>query len=286
MTCELKDQFSFIIMFSFGNQQKKEEEEKPQFQISENMLISELPDDIKKDFISVYQTIQDHKAPAAQSTTYSTKNIEENIDKIKKDTLQELQTNLTSVAGNIDRGNSILKELENELKISKLDITNSSHIGNPPTHFIRRYVNKINKMAYDLEQKLAMAGSCLQPQQNNFSEKLPEQIMIELLEQQQNAITRCAARVAQVQEKTSMVRAELESKLNLSALQIDLDNDKDISSIQQNVLLKLKQFQIDEKKKISKRNEELDLLGNSTKPVQTTQSGFSGFSFGGFGKKS
>lgn len=268
-------------MFNFAQQKKPEEEEKPQFQISENMLISELPNDVKKEFISVYQTIRDHKEPAAQSTTYGSKNIEAGIAGLRADTLRELQTGLSAAAGNIDRGRASLRELERELKVAKLDLTNSSHIVNPPTRFIRRYVSKINRMAKDLEQRLAVAGSCLQPQQCGVRSGAPERAVVDLLEQQQNAITRCAARIAQTQERISAVRAELESRLNVSGAQIGLEDEQDAGSMQQNVAMKLKQFQADEKKKVSKRNEELDLLGNSTKQVQTSQSGFSsGFNFG------
>ena len=275
---------ALLHMFNFGSfGQQQQTEEKPPFQMAEHMLISELPNDLKKDFIDVYQTIQDHKEPAAKSTTYSSKNIESSIESIKKGTVNELLTNLTSVANNIDHGKSVLKELQNELAIAKSDLTNSSHLRNPPTPFIRRYVAKINKMAVDLEQMLASAGSFLQPQQKITTN--PSQIMVDLLTQEHNAIVRCSARVAQVQTKLTSVRSELESKLNISHSQIDLDDHQLESSNQQNIQIKYKQFLNDRKRKITKQNEESDLLGNSTKPVQSQSSGFgfgSGFNFGSF----
>ncbi|KAH0791671.1 hypothetical protein GPJ56_004357 [Histomonas meleagridis] len=270
--------------FNWGSFNQQPKEEKPPFQMSEHMLLTELPNDLKKDFLDVYKTIQAHKEPAAKSTTYSSKNIESLVESIKKETVNELLTKLTSVANNIDHGKAELEELQSELNIAKSDLTNSSHIGDPPTPFIRRYVAKINKMAIDLENMLASAGRYLQPQQKITTNS--SQVMVDLLSQEHEAIVRCSARVSQVQAKLTSVRSELESKLNVSHSQLDFSDYQFESSYQQNIQVKYKQFLNDRKRKVTKRNEESDLLGNSTKPVQTQGTGFGfgfGFGSGGFG---
>ena len=136
--------------FAFPSLQKKTEPEpeKPHFQITEQMLISELPNDIAKQFIDAFESIQKNANDLSKNATnVSASTVESDFEAIKKETMECLTGSLVSLAHQIDFGKSSFSEIEKDLKVSNSDYINSSHFRGTPSPFIKRYSSRINKLA-------------------------------------------------------------------------------------------------------------------------------------------
>lgn len=273
--------------FSFGTglgAKKQEEEEKPRFQVTEQMLISELPNDIAKLFIDAFEQIQTtSKELSVNASNVSNATIESDFEQIKKDTIECINGGLTSLAHQIDFGRSSFNECKKDLEVSKSDCNNSNHFRGVPSPFIKRYASRITKHAEELSQKLASYNSRFQPNQqlSGFKEQNESQVLIDLLTEQQKSILRISSRVAAINERLEKIRSIMKTRLktNISANQVE-----DIQQVPcaQKVQDEYKRFLSDKKQKRIKIAEETDLFGNSTKVVPKKAGGLFGNSGSNF----
>ncbi|OHT16550.1 hypothetical protein TRFO_13145 [Tritrichomonas foetus] len=270
--------------FGFGQTQQKQEEEKPHFQITEQMLISELPDDIAKEFIDVFTQIHDNTKELAQNSSNVTScTVESDVASIKKETIDCINGSLASIAHQIDFGQAAFAESKNELSVAKSDFDNCSHFRGTPSPFIKRYVTRIHKTADELTQSLASYSSRFQSQQSNSSES-GSAILNKMLTEQHQAILRCSSRVAALMEKLDKARSAMSSKLKTN-IKFEQAEDSQQNLCSQKLQEAWRRFTADQKQKLYKIADETDLFGNSAtaaKPAQSTGT----FNFGGFGGQS
>lgn len=272
----------FNFNFNFGQPKKEEEEEKPHFQLTEQMLINELPNDIVTQFIDVHKLIQENsKSLSTNATKVSGCSIESDCETIKKDIIECLNSSLTSLAHQIDFGQSSFNECKNDLEISKSDYQYSSHYRSIPSPFIKRYVSKIKKHAEELSQSLASYNSRFQPQQieQNQNKQSETQILYNLLSEQQQAILRCSSRVAAIKNRFEKVRSTVAAKLDTN-LNLELNDDIQQNLCAQRIQDEIKRYENDKRQKRIKIIEETDIFGNSKAPPPKSNNLFGGFNFG------
>ncbi|OHT10005.1 hypothetical protein TRFO_20916 [Tritrichomonas foetus] len=282
MACQNQMNFG-NLSFGFGQQPKQEE--KPPFQINEQMLLTDIPSDVVKEFIDVHKKIVETRTFLAKEEQQKQSNENSEDDSTQKTLLSirdestsEIFGSLTSLAHQIDAGKKTVKEFEEELAISKSDYTNSEHIRSLPSPFILRFVDRVEKSAEDFAQSIAAYGSHLQPNKPISNEN---QIIFDFLNEQHNAILRCSSRVSKLNEKLIATRNNLATKLKINSINISNFEESAEDSYAQSIDVKYQQFLGQQKQKNQKRIEESDLFGNSTVEEQTTSGGF-GFG-GGFG---
>lgn len=272
--------------FKFGTglggfgKKNQEEVEKPQFQVTEQMQISDLPNDIATLFVNAYELIQKNsKDLSTNASNVSNCTIEPEFNIIRKDIVECITGSLISLAHQIDFGQSSLNECKKDLDTAKSDCTNSNQIRGVPSPFIKRYASRITKRAEELSQALASYNSRFQPNQNQFSsfqEQSESQVLNNLLAEQQKAILRCSSRVAAINERLERIRSTIKSKLKTS---INTNQNEGIQQVlcAQKVQDDYKRYLSDQKQKRIKIAEETDLFGNSTIVVQKKTGGFNFF---------
>lgn len=263
-----------------GLNKQQQQPPQPQFQITEQMLIGDLPVEAWNEFINVFQKV--NESPN-ENVLEGVSAIDTEINGLEDDTTKALLGTLMSLAHQIDYGKSIIKEYKDELEKSKDDLSNSSHVRVVPTPFIIRYVNKIQQRATDLSESLAAYESRLQPTDSSDSQKT----MYELLNKQHEAVLRCSSRVSRLREKLDKVRTQISQKVKSDSTMMsisegtnDIDNRGLVSA---DISTSFSQFQAEQKKKIEKRNANSDLFGNSNvqAPAKTGFGLGSGLGLGG-----
>ena len=269
--------FNFNFGGSSNNAAAEKDESKQHFQISEQMLLSELPNDIASEFVDVYKTIQNTTSEMSQTAAKtSTCENQSDVQKLKQETTAAIVGSLSSLAHQIDIGQSTFHELKAEHELAKLDLDSYSHFRGAPSPFIKRYFAKIQKFADDLAQSLSSYSNRCQSRTNDARND-GEAMLNSMLNEQHSAILRCSSRVAALVEKMDRVEAEISNRMKggiTHQKSEDSQNDNCSRMLQES----WKRFQNNQKRKLYKIADESDLFGNSATQAQNQSS--SGFSFG------
>lgn len=246
------------LNFGLGKQQQQPQQS--QFQMTEQMLITDLPPDVSNSFVEVFKKVTE--SPNTD-VLEGVSPIDVEIKQLEEETQQALKGSVISLAHQVDYAKSVIKELNKELERSQSDLTNSSHVRTIPSPFITRYVNRLQQRATDLSESLAAYQSRLQPNYQIDS----DQTVRELLEQQYNAILRTSTKVVHLRDKLDQIRILTMQKLNTDSLSssfvnYDANNEtKDL--ISNRIENDFTQFKAERKRKLDKRNANSDLFGNS-----------------------
>lgn len=259
---------------SFGQQQKPQEHQKPRFQVTEQMQLSDLPAEESNDFISVFQSISENSAIKPLTPSDS---IESDIEQLTQQTKAAILGPLTSLAHQVDYGKHILDEFKRVLDTSRSDFGNKSQARSLPTPFIKRYVQRVHQESQDFSEALASYKSKMEATQLNNS----TQSVYDFLEQQQLAILRVSSHIAKIRDQTNSIRAELSSKLKINPYQLMASNDSTEieTTISRDVLNHYKAYLNDEKRKADERLLHTDLFGTNTAapPPKPASGGFGNF---------
>lgn len=232
-----------------------------QFQLSEQMLMNELPAEAWNEFIAVFDSVQSN---FEYKNAKEFDSVEESLEEIDNESTNALLGSLTSVAHQIDSGVELIEYYKNELKLAQNDLTNSSHIRILPTPFIKRYVARIHNNAENLSQALKDFECRL----HSNTERDPHEIMQDFFKKQYEAIIRCYSRIARIQTKSDEVRTSLLQKIrNNQSCSSSLSMSNEVytkENVAQSIRTSFSQYQAEMRKKNDKRNQNSDLFGNST----------------------
>lgn len=279
---------------SFGNNQQQQKQEEPEFKLSEQMLFEDVTDNnIRSQFIEVYNLIEENKKLIREGKESNSER-QKTLDQIHDKVADDIFGSLSSIARQIDSGTKLLKEYENDLKISKTDhsISNSEPNESHPSVFLLKYVDDLEKTAESLSQSISAYSSHLQSQTNSIAsdDQIENQMLFHFLKEQTEAIYRCSTKVSRLNEKRNRVQQILNQKLKINTFIFNIEEEATENSTVQSIKSKYQQFQEQKKQKEKQNSDQSDILGNSTVISKTAANSF-GFSFGntgfgsGFGKK-
>lgn len=278
----------------FGNNQQQQKQEEPEFKLSEQMLFEDVTDkNIRDTIIDVYKEIENNKKLIREGKESNSER-QKTLDQIHDKVADDIFGSLSSIARQIDSGTKLLKEYENDLKISKTDhsISNSEPNESHPSVFLLKYVDDLEKTAESLSQSISAYSSHLQSQTNSIAsdDQIENQTLFHFLKEQSEAIYRCSTKVSRLNEKRNRVQQILNQKLKINTFIFNIEEEATENSTVQSIKSKYQQFQEQKKQKEKKNSDQSDILGNSTVISKTATNSF-GFNFGntsfgsGFGKK-
>lgn len=296
-------------MFGFGNNnnnQKKPEEE--EYRMTEQMLISNLPDNLLDKFVLAYQSMKkvsailkgknedNVKDPTAVSDIKDKTKIRMNwkmledlevnqkkIEKIMEESKKVIEGSLTLRAHRIDAMKCLYKERLKELRDAKKHYEESSHLRTLPSPFIKNFVENVEKEADEVTHSLNTYSSYFGADIKKNTRDNDYQFLLE----EHESIVRCASRISILQKKLAATKDEVETRLKIDPHMFKQYEKNSEDTSEQLIRLRYKQFLASEKKKAETETEESDLFGNSTKVVkeQPKKTGFS-FGTGSFGSSS
>ncbi|OHT10116.1 hypothetical protein TRFO_20771 [Tritrichomonas foetus] len=253
--------------FNFwGNNPAEKNEEKDSFQLTEQMLLTELPGSVAKDFLNIYNNIVENRkfinenkiTSAAQ--TVSEKDIQFKISNLNENANSELLNNLSSLAHLIDFGRKTLKEFQEDLQISKKDYSETDQLQSFPSPFMIRFSKQLEQTAENISQEIIAYGSHFQP--TALSEK--ENILFHFFKEESNAILRISSRISNIKRKYSATRTLLCNKLRIPISQTDASDLSLDNSYANTILSKYKHFRAEQKSKIQKNSDDSDIFGMPT----------------------
>ncbi|KAH0786292.1 hypothetical protein GPJ56_009969 [Histomonas meleagridis] len=282
----------------FGQQQNQPEPE-DEFEMTEQMLVTNLPSKILDKFVSVYvsmkkvKDILKAKTEGSPQTTVPSdigknairfnwkmhedlEEIQTKFEALEKNTHKVIENNLTLLAHRIDSVKSLYAESKKSLVDAKRHFDEASHLRTLPSPFIKSFVTNIEKEAENVSQLLSTYSSYMRANDNQFDQSTPD---YSFLMEQHKAMLRCSARVEMLQQKLASTQDELASRLKIDPRMFRQYEKTTEETCAQLIEIKYKQFVAQEKKKMETMNEESDLFGNSTKEKKEEQKQ-TGFGFG------
>lgn len=281
--------------FNFGGKQNKEEE-KPKFQMTDEMFLSELPNDLAKQFNDVYEKIQQiSKDLSSNINNSSSSTVEIDVKYIQEQTKEYREGPLTSFARRIDSGYKSYSDSKKELEYAKTDFQNASHFHDTPSPFMKRYTNRLIKDFEQSSQALESYNIRFKPEtqfssnnQNTANQIIPSQVMISILKEEHQAILRCSSRIAQIKRRHDDMITHFSNRgINFY---IDQHSQKEKPFCSQVLQDSYKRFLDNKKNTIQKITEETNLFGDydiaiPQKSITTFGSAFSTPKAIGFGNQ-
>jgi hypothetical protein len=270
--------------FSFGGSQAKDEPPKPTYQLSEEMLIVDLPADAKKTFVEVFESVRNTGTLSDRQSPTSTSTLEAETKSLTEAITGVLMGPLTSLAHYVDSGQSAVTRMRASLDTARADYGSSAHPRAVPTPFIKRYVSHITKLAQELSQALGSRGN----ETDGDAGRTGEESIHELLVRQHEAILRLSTRIATLSQRLQENRETLVKIHKFTPSELDPQDQTSTMTNTNSVHDKFKKFQEERKQNTEKRTDRADLFGMmpvTQKPALGTGTwGFGGGAGGGFGQ--
>ena len=270
--------FGFPSFSGFGQPPPEE----PEFQLSEDMVLKDLPEKPKGEFGNVWVKVKEAKEQMLGEVRKATD--DESLRYVEQEVLSILNAKLASIAHLIDRGSEEVEIFKRRLEANQADWENRVHARRGLSPFLVRYDEQVQRKAKEFCQDL----SALDRHLSQNGDLNYEDGLLNLLNQEYKAVLAAANRVANLRRKLDQLRSDLSSKMKFGAVQFERAAEIPENSYAQKIKDMYKQFKADMKSRIKKNNEEADLFGNVRRenaPAASQSSfGTGGSSFGtGFG---
>jgi chromosome segregation ATPase len=207
---------------------------------------------------------------------------EKRLNELEEDITRGLKHTIATLASEVDHGNSAIAEYQDSLETARRDIKSAAH-GNRGSvaSFLSRFVDSIRKRDQILGEALRAFKKRLELDDSTQSPKT----IVQVLQQQHEAIVRSAARVEQLRERMGQVKRRAIDFLRSRRIHTNMIENVDEGDQKGSVLATVNdnygQFLADRKRDLDKRHTNPEQF--KTPPQQ------SGFSFGsgmfsGFGQ--
>jgi hypothetical protein len=251
--------------------------------VKEEMTLEEINND--KSLQGAIEQIKDLNKKVAE---YSAKakpidgadTFEKRLNELEEDMIRGLKHTIATLASEVDHGNSVISEYQDSLETSRRDIVYGNR--NSTSSFLIRFVDSIQKRDEILREALHSFKRRLESDEYTQSPKA----IVQVLQQQHEAIVRAAARVEQLRDDMSQVKRRVvkcgkSGRLQGTVIE-NVEEGEQRGSILSAVNDNYVEFRAERNRDLEKRHTNVEEF----KTVQTQQSGFSfGKSFGSFGQK-
>ncbi|EAY02563.1 hypothetical protein TVAG_116170 [Trichomonas vaginalis G3] len=164
--------------------------------VEEGMLIQDLEVEARNILIDTYNNAVNlfaKEKPIDGLDSFGKK-----ITDLYDDVNRSINHTLLHLANEIDHGNSMIKEARDELDTFHRDYTDSLHSQTFPSPFISRFTDNLQQRSKNLSEAITSYETKLQ---NNEQAESPA-VLVQVLQEQYNAIIRCSARVSEIQRKS------------------------------------------------------------------------------------
>lgn len=203
------------------------------------------------------------------------------LSDLSEDATRIIQHTLLHLANEVDHGNAAIREARDELDTFHRDYTDALHPHKFPLPFISRFADKIQQRSKNISEAITAYESKLQSTEQPDSPA----VLVQVLNEQYNAIIRCSARVSEIQRKSQEIRNLFETKLkeknaNISALKLQTDGREKLSIIE-SIETAYDQYVEERKRLIEKRDTTTNFSQECA--VEVKKTGFGGTSKFGFG---
>ena len=186
---------------TFQGSLKKSEEEAP---IKETDVVADIKEvNAFNMIVDTFENVSSH-----QRISKSIEGIDsygKRISDIYDESHRAIQHTLLALANEVDFGNSIVEEARADMERFHMEKTNnymSHYAGNP----LSRTIDMLEKRKTSLSDAISEFENRLVPP----SESQNPVLLVQILQEQNKAIIRCSARVAEIQRKTNEIREKLQ----------------------------------------------------------------------------
>lgn len=232
-----------MFSYKFGKKDDKN------LQLEEGKLIEDLEVGPFNMIVKTYTEciLQYQKAkPLEGIDTYGKK-----VADVYDDSIRAIQHTLSALASEVDHGNSLIAEARADLDMYHADKTNSYASHAFPTPFMSRFVHNLEKRKKNLSEAISEYENKLQEGKQTESPAL----LVQVLQEQNEAIVRCSSRVSEIQRKTDELRSFLQNRTMRSHSNLKyMDEDDSKRSVVSTVQMQFEQFLEERKRCIEKRD--------------------------------
>jgi hypothetical protein len=180
---------------------------------------------------------------------------EKRLNELEEDITRGLKHTIVTLASEVDHGNSSISEFQDSLEAARRDLKNASH-GNrgSTTSFLTKFVDSVRKRNQILGETLDAFKKRLESDDASQSPRT----LVQVLEQQHEAIVRCAARIERMRERMGHVRRRsieyLKHRQFHTNMLENMDEGEQHGSILASVNDNYAQFLADRKRDLEKRH--------------------------------
>lgn len=203
---------------------------------------------------------------------------EKKLAELKDETDRAIVHKIMALAREIDHGNEIISEYRNKLETFKFySETAKNGSRTLPSPLLVRYYDNLKKQTSDITRSIQSFTEYLDASSNLQS----PQMLTYVLQQQNEAIIRCAARISQIKTKSEDIQKNMKERLKtaeLTEMSFNDENNTEKSSYSKTVMDEYEKFKDDRIRDLKKRNTDRE----QWKKAQQQKSGL-GVGLGKFG---
>jgi uncharacterized coiled-coil DUF342 family protein len=207
---------------------------------------------------------------------------EKRLNELEEDITRGLKHTIATLASEVDHGNSAISEYQDSLETARRDLKNAAHGNRTSTaSFLARFVDSIRKRDQILGEALQAFKKRLESDDSSQAPKT----LVQVLQQQHEAIVRCSARIEQVRERMQQVKRRTVDYLKSRRIHTNMIENVDEGDQRGSILTTVNdnytQFLADRKRDLEKRHTNPEQFKT---PPQQTGFGSFGRGFGTFGQ--
>lgn len=217
--------------------------------VTENKKISEIPEEAQQHIIQVKKLVEEYGTKI--KPLEGAEAFDKRLTELEEDMKRAILHTLTALANEVDHGNIAISELRYDLELSQQDLNNAVLPHSSPSPFLIRFVDSIDKRSKNLKDAIDAFNNKSQLDTSIQSTRT----LVSVLEEQDHAITRCSARVYQVNEKSNKLKNKVVATLRQRKIELrDTDEIEAKTTNVQTLKNSYEEFLADRKRNLEKHN--------------------------------
>lgn len=232
--------------------------------IDENKKLSELAsntNDKDKDAINNGLTIicdlwniAEQYEKQAQSKIEGAESFEKDLTQLRENINRSIKHSLKTLANEIDHGNAFISEQQRQKTTNERTYESSRNNHELPSPFLVNYAESLKNRGESITQAIRSFEENLDHTNSHASSAQDPQTLITVLNQQYEAIIRCSARIAQIQEKSENIHKRMQNLKGSSLSIMNQEQDSEKSSYAKKLTKAYDDFQTKRLNDLEKRN--------------------------------